>query len=564
MNDCCISALLRRVTAALCAAAALSVCFLTACRPTEAVQDTEPVTFTFYNLDGVSDAWSDPVAQKITEATGVVLRTEYPSHGSGDAIDLMLASGDYPDLIFAKGDANKLIEAGVLINLAPLIEKYGPNIQKLYGDSYPYLRHSAENPAIYQLCTSTGEGETYTTSGTAQLQWAVLKENNYQIPYTLAQYEAQIKDYLAKYPEIDGQKTIGISVCCTDWHWYITLSNPATMISSGSPNNGQWLIDGQTGESSYVHTSEGQREFFRWLNRMYHEGVLDPEFATQTHDDYLRKIASGRVLGLLDAEWDYADSEKALMRQGREECTYAGLPVTMDENTPCAILQKQGISQGYGIGITTACKDPVRAIQFLDWLCSDEGQVLLNWGLEGINYFVDEDGHRYRTEEELLRARIDVDYPAQTGVAFHAYPFPTYGSGVLDSTGSPYDPQDKAATIASYNAEERAACAAWGVELLRDIFPSSDSLPVSRHAAGWTIPMSSELSSLKETLDAIAWPGLIDCILCPQEEFDACWDALQQALQAAGSERAGELMTRTVQEQISLFDALAQQNRKSP
>ena len=45
----------------------------------------------------------------------------------------MLAGGDYPDLIFAKEDANKLIEAGVLIDLAPYIEQYGPNIKKLYG-----------------------------------------------------------------------------------------------------------------------------------------------------------------------------------------------------------------------------------------------------------------------------------------------------------------------------------------------------------------------------------------------------------------------------------------------
>lgn len=39
-------------------------------------------------------------------------------------------------------------------------------------------------------------------------------------------------------------------------------------------------------------------------------------------------------------------------------------------------------ADGYGISITTDCEDPVRAIKFLDWLSSDEGQVLRNWGIE--------------------------------------------------------------------------------------------------------------------------------------------------------------------------------------
>ena len=41
----------------------------------------EPITFTFYNADGTEDPWTDPVAKKITQETGVTLKTEYPSNG---------------------------------------------------------------------------------------------------------------------------------------------------------------------------------------------------------------------------------------------------------------------------------------------------------------------------------------------------------------------------------------------------------------------------------------------------------------------------------------------------
>ena len=50
----------------------------------------------------------------------------------------------------------------------------------------------------------------------------------------------------------------------------------------------------------------------------------------------------------------------------------------------------QGLQVGYGLAITKDCEDPVRAIKFLDYLCSDEGAVLYKWGVEGENYFVDE------------------------------------------------------------------------------------------------------------------------------------------------------------------------------
>ena len=289
---------------------------------------------------------------------------------------------------------------------------------------------------------------------------------------------------------------------------------------------------------------------------MYHEGVLDPEFAIQTHDDYLQKIASGRVLGLMDVDWDYADSKKALLLANEADHTYAGLPVTLNEGVPCTVMQRQGLATGWGVGITTACKDPVRAIKFLDYLCSDEGQVLINWGLQDVNYTLDANGHRVRSAEEVARAESDVNYAAETGVGFHTYPFPRYARGVVDSTGSPYQLQDKQSAIAEYNAEERAACQAWGVELLCDIFPQADELPAATHSAGWAVPIPTTLSTEKDALDAIAWPGLVDCIICDEADFDAHWQKLQDDLDAAGRATAEAAMTKAVQSQMAFWKGM--------
>lgn len=505
-----------------------------------------PVTFTFYNADGSEDPWTDPVARKITEATGVTLKTEYPSNGQDNNILLMVATREYPDLIFAKGDSNILIDNGALIDMSELIEEYGPHIKALYGEEYDNLRYSQEDLSIYQLCSNKVGDEVLTTAGTAQLQWAVLEENDYAIPYTLDEYTEMIRSYMNEHPYINGQKTIGISISCTDWHWYTTLSDPAGYIANGSTDDGQWIVD-EDNTAYYKHAAEGQREYFRWLNQMYWEGILDPDFATQTHEDYISKIASGRVLGLLDADWDITAPESSLKARGMYERTYAGLPVTIDRSVTCAVLREQNLGVGWGIGISSSCKDPVRAVQFLDWMCTEEAQVMLNWGIEGVNYFYDESGVRYRTEEEIEQSETNTNYTEETGVGRHNYPFPSYGNTALDSTGNHFTTNSRELIISEYNSVQRAALDAWGVEMLIDIFPRKEEFEKKYYSPIWAKVLPSEVKTLQNALDEVAWPGLIDCIVCPPDNFDEQWGRLQDKLVEAGLYEAEALMTELVQ-----------------
>lgn len=508
----------------------------------------EPITFTFYNADGAEDPWTDPVALAITEATGVTLDTLYPSDVEEKTVELMIATGELPDLIFAKGDSDILIEQGALIDLSDLIDEYGPHIKALYGDEYEKLQSSRENPAIYQLCCGRVQDEALTSSGTAQLQWAVLAFNDYRIPYTLEEYGDMIREYKARHLNIDGQTTIGITLSVTDWHWYTTLANPSGYIANGAIDNGQWIVSDDY-KVQYKHMVGGQKEYYRWLNRMYDEKVLDQEFAIQTHEDYLEKIASGRVLGLLDADWDYTTAENTLKAAGRYERTYAGLPVTIDSSVKCASLAPQGLNT-WGIGITTACKDPVRAIQFLDWLCTEEAQILVNWGIEGVNYYYDEDGVRCRTAEEIERAEKNVSYQNETGVGLHSYPFPSYGNTVLDSTGNYFCILNPESVADSYNEQEQAALEAWDVERLTDIFPQADEFEKKEYTPLWSRIFPADLDRQLSRLDEIAREGLIDCVVCTPDKFDSKWDQLQQNLIAAGAYQAQEQMTELLRAEI--------------
>ena len=507
--------------------------------------DKSPITFEYFNADGKNGNWDNPVAKAITEATGVTLDVTYPVASQGDAkedVALMIANDEYPDMIYAKGAATDLYQAGALIDMTDLIEKYGPNIKKMYGAEMEKLKWSQDDPGIYQLSYSGVNQKTLTTGGSCQIQWAALKENDYKYPKTLDEYEKMIKSYLAAHPKTeDGLDMIGITMSASDWHWMITLGNPAGLIADASPDNGQWIIDDEY-NVHYKHVTDEEKEYFKWLCRMYNEGILDPNFATQTDDDYIAKVASGRVVAITDAEWHYSQCEATLVADGKVDQTYVGLPVTLREDQVEKALMYQGTTVGWGMAITKSCEDPVRAIKFLDYLCSDEGQILYHWGIEGENYFLDDNGQPYRTDEEVAKSQSDPDYAKNTGIDNYTG-FPIYGTGSYSEDGFPYTPTTKESVIANYNEAEKAGCEAMGFEMLTDMFAQPEEFDLLPYSALWAYQQPQELAEKQTILDEIAWPGLVKCVTGTEDEFDGNWETMVNDLTNNGLADAEEAMT---------------------
>jgi len=297
----------------------------------------------------------------------------------------MIASGTFPDLIYAKGNQGMFIEAGAVIPLDDLIKTKGDNIRDLYGDDLVRLRNSLQDPNIYHVGTYGVHEPPWITEGSVQVQHAVLKELGYPSMKTLDDVERALRAYMAKYPTINSHPTFGISLPTQDWYWLMSLGNTANFVI-GYPDDGQWLVNQETLEAIYKFLDPEMRYWFQWLNRMYQEGILDPETFTQSEDTWKAKLASGRVLANAFPLWGWDQVRTSLLADGMDERTYAYLPIVADDRFQSALLTDQGYGGGWGIGISSTCKDPERAFEFLDWMASEEAQILINWGIEGVNY----------------------------------------------------------------------------------------------------------------------------------------------------------------------------------
>ncbi|WP_138493635.1 ABC transporter substrate-binding protein [Paenibacillus pinistramenti] len=521
-------------------------------------EDTSPITFSFFGADA-SPNWNnmqDDIGKEITAKTGVTLNAEYDvgSGGGQSKIALMAASGQYPDLIYAKGELGKLVDAGAVIDLTDLIDKYAPHIKKVMEDNMNRMKYSLDDPSIYSIPTNVGVDQQYFDADSGfEVQLRVLKELGYPQIKTVQDFENVLKQYVAKHPTTDGQPTIPLTLNADDWKIMITVTNQANNTTNGT-NDGEYYVNPDTYEAMLHYKRTEEREYFRWLNHMYNVGLLDKDSFVQKEDQYKAKIASGRVLGLTSVEWEYADAENVLKAAGKDEYTYGHFPVTMGEQYKDHAMQAFGVD-GYGISITTACKDPVRAIKFLDWLSSDEGQVLRNWGIEGRQYEM-ENGKRVIPEDVLNRKVNDAaNFTKETGIGLYNIFGVHYGDGVKDSTGNYYTTNYPEQITASYSKAEKEALASYHATTWKDLFPSEKDFPVKEWGALYNmqVPTDGDYQVIYQKTQDIVRKRIPEAILANPDDFDKKYDQFIDELNKAGAEKMEQEYTQLVKSRVALF-----------
>jgi len=524
----------------------------------EDVPNTSPITFTFFGADA-SPNWNnmqDDVGKVITEKTGVTLNAEYDvgSGGGEQKIAMMAASGEVPDIIFAKGSLSKLVDAGLIIDLTDYIDKYAPNIKKVYSANMNRLKYSNEDQAIYQLPTNVGVDQQYFDAGGGfEIQQRVLKELGYPKIRTVQDFENVLKQYVEKHPTTDGQPTIPLTLNADDWRIMISVTNPA-FLATGAPDDGEYYVNPQTYDAMLHYKRPEEKEYFRWLNHMYNEGLLDRDTFVQKDDQYKAKIASGRVLGLIDQEWGYQDAENAVKTAGHDEYTYGHFPVTLTEEYEDHSFQSAGVD-GYGIAITTACKDPVRAIQFLDWMSSDEGQVLRNWGVEGKQYNVENGVRVLPADVQERKVTDNTNFTKESGIGLYLIFGARYGDGVKDPSGNYFTTYFPEQIVADYTNAEKETLAAYGATTWKDLFPSETAFPPKEWGALYNMPVPTDGDYqviFQKTQDIIR-KKIPEAVLAKPADFDAIYDGFIEDLNKAGAEKMEAEYTQLVKQRVSLF-----------
>ena len=484
--------------------------------------------FTAFFATPGSEINDDNEIQKIiAEKTGVkVKETWLTGQTAEEAIGTIIAGGDYPDFIEGGSGTPQLYDAGALVALDEYIEKY-PNIKEFFTEQeWDSLRQ--DDGHIYwipQFSNIYGEEKACEHNDEAfWIQTRVLKWAGYPEIKTMDQYFDLIERYNKENPKMeDGTENIPYTILCEDWR-YFCLEN-APQFLDGYPNDGSCIVDPQTLKVIDYNTTDTAVRYFKKLNEEYHKGIVDRESFTQTYDEYIAKLSSGRVLGMIDQWWDFAyTAGDAIKSAGldKQGCSYVPLPITIDESKTNQWHNSGGVvNTGTGLAITTSCDDPDAAAKFVNDLLSQEIHDLRFWGEEGKDYQVNDKGEFSRTDEMRTQCS-DTAYKA-SHLCTYSY-FPQYLGTSRDGINAMSPAGQASEFYDGLKSDVKECFDAYGVKTYVEMLGTSE-------APGDWYPMWSYSNNLTtETDGGMAWTkmGEIKHEYLPKvvmaDNFDKAWD----------------------------------------
>lgn len=481
----------------------------------------------FFAVPGSEINDDNEIQAEIAKITGAKCKeTWLTGQTVEEAVGTMIAGGEYPDFIDGGDSAIQLYEAGALVPLDDYIDDY-PNIKEFFTEEeWDKLR--MDDGHIYWIqAFSNIYGEEKATTHNDEAFWIqtrVLEWAGYPEIKTMDQYFDLIESYQKANPTMEnGTENIPYTILCDDWR-YFCLEN-APMFLDGYPNDGCVIVDKEKQQVVDYNTTPTAVKYFKKLNEEYHKGIVDPESFTQTYDEYIAKLSTGRVLGMIDQWWNFAYSvNDALKQQGLDQkgCNYVPLPITIEEGMTNQWHNSGGVLNVMsGLGISVSCDDVEGALQFVDDLLGQEVHDLRFWGEKGVDYEVDENGEFYLTEE--MRRQVSDNAYKASHLCTYSY-FPQYSGTSRDGINA-MQPQYQPKEFFDALSDDVKKCfEAYGAETYVDMLGTSE-------APGPWYPLYSFSGTLTtSTPGGMAWTkmGEIKHEYLPKvvmaEDFEKGWE----------------------------------------
>jgi len=508
-----------------------------------------PITISVFTIQPQQTPPEDNKIYKwIKEKFNVTFTWDIAVGQKDQKIGTMIAAQDYPDLI--EVDSTKFIEAKALIPLEDLIEKYGPNLKKKYAGVWEKMKE--DDGHIYCLPNwgvITGEYKgSYYSESALWIQKAVLKEFGYPKIKTMDEYFDLIEKYAKKYPTINGLPTIGFTILTYDWRAFC-LINPPNFLA-GNPNDGNVIVDKKTFDAKVFLGLDISKKWFKKLNEMNAKGLIDRSCFVDNYDQYMAKLSSGRVLGIHDQYWQFQDATTALLNQNMYIRSMAPLPIVFDESIKPWYRSRPLPNLRRGFGISIKAKDPVRIIRFLDAQLAEDAQKVLQWGFLNEDYYLDEKGVPYRTEEQRKQQDDPVwrlHNKAELWFATAPKLEGTFSDGNPTSIGDV--PGEAMATLRPEDAELYKA---YGVSSMAEMMdPNPPENPIYYPAWQLVPPDGSPAQIAWKKAEDLYRKYLPRIILAPPARFEELWNEYVSELNKVGLEEYEKFMTTEIKKRVA-------------
>lgn len=352
----------------------------------ESDEKQENVKVSMFLQDSADQAISTdlPIIQEITKRTGVDFDF-IPGPNTEDQFrekfNVIVASGELPDIMVStfKEDMMKVAEQGSFAVLDDYIEDYAPNLKAILDANPEYVNAiSAEDGHIYFLPFI---GAVHTLK-TWMLRADWLEKLNLDVPVTTEDWYNVLKAFKEQDPNGNGEND---EIPFTTRH---ALAGPLAFMEawgiSGFEANEQFFIEDDT--IKYAYIDDRCKEALTYINKLYTEGLLDNEFATNDTSIWLSKITNDEAGSCQDTvARAYALGQQVKDATGNEDAKFIVVAPPKGPNGDQMTTSQMQAIRGY-TAINADSEYIKEIVKMFDYFYSEEGSLLNNFGIEGLTY----------------------------------------------------------------------------------------------------------------------------------------------------------------------------------
>ncbi|CAM4382360.1 extracellular solute-binding protein [Paenibacillus xylanexedens] len=340
-----------------------------------------------------TDFGKDIVTKKIKEDLNINIKF---ITGDDTKLNTFFAGEDMPDLLTVFDSNSPVVQKAATwaMPLNDLAEKYDPYFNKVAAaDTLNWFQLADGKTYGYPNYSNTQED--YDSGNIPAKTAFIIRKDVYEalgspVIGTPEEFQSVMKQIKEKFPAL--------------------IPFGFNAVGEGTGSLGDTLqdfigvpLENENGEFYDRNLDEDYLTWLKTLNTVYRDGNISDDSFADDGTAFEEKVKSGKYATmLLDGTPQQGGNLQIYMsaNPGKEYVAIDG-PQSTKGNAPT--LNQSGIT-GWMINfISKDCKDPAKAIQIFTYLLSEEGQTLMNYGIEGETYQTKADG-----SVELLPAVKDL------------------------------------------------------------------------------------------------------------------------------------------------------------
>jgi putative aldouronate transport system substrate-binding protein len=341
----------------------------------------------------------------IGKNTGIEVNFSHPAVGQErEQLGILMASGDLPDLIQIRGlypgGSSSGVADGVFRDLSTLIPVHAPD----------YYQEITRTDMNYRLATDN-EGKI--------TEFHIIKQS--APPFERGSYRQDVMDQLG----------LDIPITLADYEEDFAKMKAAGLTAFAPPDTGKvpllmWIYGitpgfylGTDGTVKWGEAEPAYRQYLQMMNDWYNKGYISKDFMSNMNDVERRTLFTTNTVSMI---FNPVDLVKSVSDAVGIKAVPLPYPRLYDGQAvhfqPVSFETRPLPNESMGTVVTSSCKNPEVAVEYLNYYYTQAGADLTNWGVKDLAYTVDAAGKKTFTDYMLRNEKIPLS-DVQTLLKIH-------------------------------------------------------------------------------------------------------------------------------------------------